>query len=913
MRRAALPLLLALLPIATVATELGEVVVTAHRPLVEQAGTVREIDAESLENRHAETLDDALQWLPGVNVRTGGNGTPRIDVRGLRTRHVKLLLNGIPLNGAADGNFDPTLIPTDWISRVKLSTGATSQLYGDGALGGVINVVTRQGLDGSAGLLRVEGGDDGSTRFGGTYGWGNEQADVFVSLARRDSAGFDLAESFDEAPYEDGGRRLNSQATRNSGLLNGSWRPRSDLELGLTVQLTDGDHGIPPGIFDPDGDRFAQRPKFDRVTSERAWSAQASARYEPGDTWRNLSWAYISEGRTELSRFEDDRFVRTGDPSVRNIFDDNSRTRIVGAHHQTEYVHPVLGTLALMLEGREERLVGECRIQDVPLAVPTPPVPQSPPQAAPESLVIDYTLTTTNRAGVTTTSGGREPVAELLAVNRDGGGIDFTLTNLAGNRYGKDAFLQSVFLKPIGGFDPTGLGYQLAPGSGGDIGNVRFFRALEDADGYDFPIQVNFKRPGQGNPLLTGETASWIFNKGTVRDFFGQAVPPRAGDAPPIYSAIRLRGTDAQGFWGAAPVDQTGGGAFNRVFVGATAVVDPSAPPPPPLDGGGDLAGQLVQDRVCGAGGGDGSGGGDGGGDGTGGNRVERLPGYVFGSRTIGQHRAIDVMSTAAEWSVAPTLHTGFVAGVGTHWLRNDDGETRAEPSYNLAGTWRPAQGLRLKASHALKIRAPSIAQLYDPVSGNTALEFERAEITETGVRKALGLASSVEVTFFHQEVAGLIQRDPVSGLFENVAQTRFDGLEFAGQTTVLPRLRLDAAYTYIASRDESPGSARKAQQYTPGNTLAVAADFSATERIGLHAGLRRVADQVFYSRSTPLLRRTLADYTLLDASLRYTLPGQRITLYSGVENLLDEDYAEAYGLPQRGRFVYAGIQFTLN
>ena len=911
MHRPALPALLVLLPLLSNAAELGEIVVSAHRPLVEQAGTVRELDAESLEDRHAETLDDALRWLPGVNVRTGGNGTPRIDVRGFRTRHVKLLLNGVPLNSAADGNFDPSLIPTDWISRVKLSTGATSQLYGDGALGGVINVLTRRGGDGGSGMLRMEGANDGSTRFGGTYGWGNERADVFVSLARRDSAGFDLPGDFAATPFEDGGRRMNSQSTRNSGLLNGAWRPRDDLELGLTAQLTEGDHGLPPGIFEADGDPFAQRPKFDRVRNERSWFAQASARFEPGESWRHLSWAYASEGRTALSRYEDGRFLRTTDPSVRNTFDDTTLTRTVGAHHQTEYTHPLLGTLALMLEGRQEKLVGECHIQDVPLVVPAPPPP--PPVVPPTSLVVDYTLTTTNGAGITGPGGGNDPIARLVASNRAGGGIDFTLTNLASDRFGTDSFLQSVFLKPVGGFDPTGLGYTLTPGSAGEIGNVRFFQALEDADGYDFPIQVNFKRPGQGNPLLAGETASWIFSTGKVTDFFGQAVPSKTGELAPIYSAIRLRGTDLQGFWGDAPVDQTGGGAFHRVFVGAPAVVDPLAPPPPPLPEEGGLAGQLIQDRVCGggAGGGDGSGGGDGG-DGSGGNRVQRLPGYVFGKRVLAQDRAVGVMTTAAEWSVAPWKDVGLVAGVGTHWLHDDEGETSAEPSYNLAATWRPLPGLRLKTSHARKVRPPSIAQLYDPVSGNRSLAFERAEITEAGVRKALGLSSSVEVTFFHQDVAGLIQRDPVSGLFENVAQSRFDGLEFAGQTTLLPRLRLDAAYTYLASRDESPNTARKAQQYTPGNTLALAADYAATERLALHAGLRRVADQVFYSRSTPLQRGELADYTLVDASVRYTLPGERITLYSGVENLFDEDYAEAYGLPQRGRFLYAGLQFTL-
>lgn len=906
-------------------SDLGEIVVTARQPVVEQAGSVQELERVDIERSAARTLDEAIARLPGVNVRVGGQGTPRIDVRGLRTRQVKLLVNGIPFNSAADGQFDPTIIPTDWIERIKLTKGASSQLYGDGALGGVINIITRRGEGPPTAEVNLEAGDYGSRRYYGTYAYGTEQGDVFVSIGRQARDGFRLSDDLTPAPFEDGDERLNSDSVRNSAYLAASYRPADAWEFGLTVQYLDGDHGIPTGIFDNDVDIFAQRPRFDRVDDERSYYAQVNALYSPNETLVNNAWAYLSSGTTELNRFEDARYLPTVDPSVRNTFSDEARTRTLGLHNQTEFTHRFGGTLSFMVDARQERLNGECVIQDVPLVVPAPaaataaPAVAAPAAATPTALVLDYTYTTTNNHGATNAAGGNQPIARLSATNRAGGGVDFSITNLASNNFGAATFLQSVFITPIAGFDPTGITFTQAVGSQGDIGNVRFFTTLENADGYLYPIQVNYRRPGQGDPFLQGETAAWLFNKGTVTDFFGQAAAEAGPLGPDMFSAIRIRDADAAGFWGVSDVDVTGAGNLNRVFVQAPQVVDPNAAPggpaaPPPLVEDPDVTGNLLQDRVCGggAGGGDGSGGGDGGGDGTGGNRVERLPGFVFGKRLIAQDRAIEVLSTALELSVRPMSRLGLVAGFGQHWLAGDNGEVEGDLSYGFAAAFDATAATRLKASYARKVRPPSIAQLHDPVSGNADLEFEIADSYEAGIEQRLPRQSRAEVTFFVEDVFGFIQRDIASGLFANVAETRFQGVEVSGVTNPTPALRLELGYTYIASRDESAGTVRKQQQYTPANSVSFTADYTLMPGLELHTSLQRVADQYFYSRGTPQIRRGLDAYTLFDANLRYELPGKRVSVYIGADNLFDSNYEESYGLPQAGRFVYGGIKIKL-
>jgi vitamin B12 transporter len=144
---------------------LGEVVVSATQDVVETAGTVREVTAEEIQNKDARTLDQALQLLPGVEIRTGAGGIPRIDIHGFRSRHVLLLLDGVPLNSTYDGQFDPAIIPTENIAKIKVSYGTSSVLYGQGGLGGVINIITKKGTKGIKGRASGEVGS-GASRLG---------------------------------------------------------------------------------------------------------------------------------------------------------------------------------------------------------------------------------------------------------------------------------------------------------------------------------------------------------------------------------------------------------------------------------------------------------------------------------------------------------------------------------------------------------------------------------------------------------------------------------------------------------------------------------------------------------------------------------------------------------------------------
>src|SRR5688572_11954425 len=186
--------------------------VTEFTELVEDVGTIRRLTRADIEARSARTLDEALRLLPGVYVRTGGDGTPRIDVRGFRSRHVLLLINGVPANSTSDGQFDPARISAAGIREIKVSYGSSSVLYGDNALAAVIEIITVDSrpdavIEVNAGAPELEGVNGRYARTVGNWS-------LTATGTAFDIEGVRLPGSFTPTSIENGGPRLNSDRDR---------------------------------------------------------------------------------------------------------------------------------------------------------------------------------------------------------------------------------------------------------------------------------------------------------------------------------------------------------------------------------------------------------------------------------------------------------------------------------------------------------------------------------------------------------------------------------------------------------------------------------------------------------------------------------------------------------------------------
>jgi outer membrane cobalamin receptor len=328
---------------------LGEVVVSGQGTGVEAIGTTHKVTAEEIEKRGARTLDEAINMLPGVQVRTAADGAPRIDMRGFRTRHVKLLLNGTPFNSTSDGQFDPSLISVENIAEIIVTTGGGSELYGSGGNAGVINIITKTGTNGMNGSLGAELSEVDATLLRATGSYGTEKYDLFVSGSYFERDAYKLSNHYSEGKYEDGDERENSDRDRKNFFVNLGYHPGDATLLGMTFSALKGERGKPPIALEgdkkkPGYDPFAKKIKYERQDDE-AVNVQLVASHDFAGPLSVKGWAYYNTLDVKETQYTNSDY-----DEIKSQLD--SKTEISGANLHLAYDLQNYGrtTLGLMVE-----------------------------------------------------------------------------------------------------------------------------------------------------------------------------------------------------------------------------------------------------------------------------------------------------------------------------------------------------------------------------------------------------------------------------------------------------------------------------------------------------------------------------------------------------------------------------------
>lgn len=128
------------------------------------------VDVTEIKDRNEYSIAEILRNTPGISIRNqGGPGQfTQIRIRGLRPDAAQVLIDGMRFRDASTtqgdaSSFSSTLNFVN-LSRVEVSRGSNSSLYGTGAVGGSINMVTDQGGAPTHGDLQAEGGGLGYLR-----------------------------------------------------------------------------------------------------------------------------------------------------------------------------------------------------------------------------------------------------------------------------------------------------------------------------------------------------------------------------------------------------------------------------------------------------------------------------------------------------------------------------------------------------------------------------------------------------------------------------------------------------------------------------------------------------------------------------------------------------------------------------
>ncbi|ENV07561.1 MULTISPECIES: TonB-dependent receptor [Acinetobacter] len=128
-------------------TQLAPIVVTASRSaqsIAEIAGTVYRIEQEDIAKQAAagkSTADILGLLVPSLTPSSGTTSNYGMTMRG---RTVQYMIDGVPQTGSRDSSRQLNSISPDMIERVEVVSGASS-IYGSGATGGIINIITKKG------------------------------------------------------------------------------------------------------------------------------------------------------------------------------------------------------------------------------------------------------------------------------------------------------------------------------------------------------------------------------------------------------------------------------------------------------------------------------------------------------------------------------------------------------------------------------------------------------------------------------------------------------------------------------------------------------------------------------------------------------------------------------------------------
>lgn len=185
----------------------GDVIVTGDRRERRQTDSVTAVEVvrrEEIVSSGARNAAEVLETQPGVEIRPALRGR-QIRLQGLDPQYVLILIDGERVSGRVDNVIDLTRIKAEEIERIEIVKGPSSALYGSDAIGGVINIITRESTKPFEAELESYYGSGREANFGsgnethasGYVGLNGDFASSAFTLGWHRSDGYDLTPETD--------------------------------------------------------------------------------------------------------------------------------------------------------------------------------------------------------------------------------------------------------------------------------------------------------------------------------------------------------------------------------------------------------------------------------------------------------------------------------------------------------------------------------------------------------------------------------------------------------------------------------------------------------------------------------------------------------------------------------------------
>ncbi|MCW8833196.1 MAG: TonB-dependent receptor [Colwellia sp.] len=143
--------------------------VRSLRQKLDQAGRLKDViqqteilDALTIENKNALSLTAAINNEPGVNVSNECSmcGVKRIMLNGMKGEHTTILVDGLPTHTLISGFYAVDAIATTGVDRIEVARGAGASLIAPEAIGGTVNIITKEAYENTAAFDYAKGSHD---------------------------------------------------------------------------------------------------------------------------------------------------------------------------------------------------------------------------------------------------------------------------------------------------------------------------------------------------------------------------------------------------------------------------------------------------------------------------------------------------------------------------------------------------------------------------------------------------------------------------------------------------------------------------------------------------------------------------------------------------------------------------------
>jgi TonB-dependent siderophore receptor len=281
--------------------ELEEVVVTGTRiedPVKEVPRNITVITKEDIDQAPSNNIVDLLAREANINPRSffGNDKSAGVDIRGMGdtfVSNVVVMVDGYRLNPPDLAGPDFSSIPLDQIERIEILRGAGSVVYGDGAVGGVINIITKKG------------DQEPEARFFSSYG----SFDAFESRASYQGKTGRLAFRLNGGYASTDGYRDNGGFRKNDGGVRLGYDITDSLVVEAAASFHRDGYGLPGSVALEDIDSHERRRTTTRPLDG---GTTQDSRYTGGFKWDLDDWGVLKAHRGY--RFRDNWYIMGFNP-----------------------------------------------------------------------------------------------------------------------------------------------------------------------------------------------------------------------------------------------------------------------------------------------------------------------------------------------------------------------------------------------------------------------------------------------------------------------------------------------------------------------------------------------------------------------------------------------------------------------